>query len=61
MAKQIKFNSIQVSDFMTTMEKHGIEVYIDDDNKAGAMFSDLLIDMARSLTPEQVDIFHNEL
>jgi len=59
--KEIKFTPMQVSDFLTIIEKHGIDILIDSDAKASTMFSDLLISMARALNQEQAAIFHNEL
>jgi len=47
--KEIKFTPMQVSDFLTIIEKHGIDILIDSDAKASTMFSDLLISMARAL------------
>jgi len=62
MNKQVvKFNSIQVSDFLTTMEKHGFYLDIESDAQASAMFSELLIEMTLSLDTEQVDAYSQAL
>ena len=57
----IKFNSIQISDFLTTMEKHGFYLDIESDAKASAMFSELLIQMTLSLDTEQVESYSQAL
>ena len=61
MEKQIKFTPLQVSDFLTTIEKHDIDISIDSDAQASTMFSALLFNMARALDQDQANIFHNEV
>ena len=63
MSRKIDFRGYQVSDFLTVLERHGIAISDDDPNRQelSDMFSDLLIEMARSLDAEQAEIYHNAI
>lgn len=50
----IKFNCIQVSNLLTVLEKHGVDLNMDD-SKASEMFSELVVVTARELDSDQSD------
>ena len=59
--EKIKFNSLQVSSFLTIMENHGFEVNFESDAQASAMFSELFIEIHASLDSTQDDVFNRTL
>lgn len=50
---KMKFNSLQVSRFLTIVENQGLKLCIDSDAQASALFSALLIEMFASLESQQ--------
>ena len=50
---QLKFNCIQISDFLDVLEKYGIEPGSIGDHEASNMFSELLLTIVRKMDKDQ--------